>query len=648
MARTRPAVAAPQPANPWLFNAPIDLLIGAGAWTLPLLAFTWFASRHTGIDVAFAFTALTLICNHPHYMATIHRAYVDREALVRHRRYTVCVTVLLALILVVAHTLPALRPLIVSAYLYWSPWHYTAQSFGLALLFARRNGISPTPGERRWLYAGFVASYGVWLLASQARPSDDPYVLSLAIGPLLANPLAAVLAVFMLGAFAGVAMRSMRTAGRTASAPTLVLCSTQVLWFVAPWAVGMIGGPTAPSLYYTTGGLAFMHCAQYLWVTAYYTRAARRAPANAWSAWRYALVLVLGGIALFIPGPWIASSMAGIDLRESIIIFTAIVNLHHFVLDGALWKLRDPGLAAILVRGHRDSPRRAVPRARSVHPGLQWGLAVALLAIAAVDLCQRALTRDTASSRALALAHDLNAHDTRVDVRRAALLARIAQRDAAIELLRPIVAANPLHAPAQRLLASLLLAEERWGEADALYGAVVRRGGLDAAEYINLGVLRVRANDVGAAESAFRSALALDPTVADAHLNLAEALWRQGRRTEAIAPYEQYLAFADPHDAHGQRVYLVAALKLAEAHVQAHNVPAAVALLERTSHAAEHIEAWDLAVLGHSKTAQLLERDAEANAVVSHYESAIRAAQRGGDSARADQLRARHESYLRR
>ena len=78
-------------------------------------------------------------------------------------------------------------------------------------------------------------------------------------------------------------------------------------------------------------------------------------PGGVWRPWSYAGTLVAGGIALFVPGPWITSYLFQFDFTTSVLIFTAVVNIHHFILDGAVWKLRDGRIAALLI----DSQRRA-------------------------------------------------------------------------------------------------------------------------------------------------------------------------------------------------------------------------------------------------------------------------------------------------
>ncbi len=79
---------------------------------------------------------------------------------------------------------------------------------------------------------------------------------------------------------------------------------------------------------------------------------ARRYCGKASRNWRplaYFGVLVVGGIALFVPGPWLASRVLHHDFTASFLIFTALVNIHHFILDGAIWKLRDGRIASLLL-----------------------------------------------------------------------------------------------------------------------------------------------------------------------------------------------------------------------------------------------------------------------------------------------------------
>ena len=245
-------------------------------------------------------------------MATIYRAYGDQRDFAKYRTFTVHVTALVAAAGVLVHRFPAAAvPWLFTLYITWSPWHYTGQNYGLLMMFARRNGASPSAAERRALYGSFVASYVMLFLSFHSGVSDDPLVISLGVpGPLaIAGQLASATICAAAGGWA-----LWRLAGRiglkTMTAP-LTLFVTQLLWFVLPTAIEMGAGLGIPQTRYSTGILAILHSTQYLWITSYYAR--REALADGETTWRparYFLVLIVGGIALFIPGPWVVSYLS--------------------------------------------------------------------------------------------------------------------------------------------------------------------------------------------------------------------------------------------------------------------------------------------------------------------------------------------------
>ena len=95
MAKPRKAPAPPPPAPPagqaarsiWIDRPWIDLLIGCGGWSLPLLALSYTLVAGDVPRWSAVFYALALVCNYPHYMATIYRAY-GRDDRGAHRLYT--------------------------------------------------------------------------------------------------------------------------------------------------------------------------------------------------------------------------------------------------------------------------------------------------------------------------------------------------------------------------------------------------------------------------------------------------------------------------------------------------------------------------------------------------------------------------------
>jgi hypothetical protein len=137
----------------------VDLIVGCGAWSLPLLA---LAYPSAGADLpawTVVFYTLALVVNYPHYMATVYRAYHTKDEFFRYRLFTVHITALLLVTLAAAHWSSWLASWLVMIYFTWSPWHYMGQNFGLAMMFIHRNGIAIHKKDRNALKTAFVASY---------------------------------------------------------------------------------------------------------------------------------------------------------------------------------------------------------------------------------------------------------------------------------------------------------------------------------------------------------------------------------------------------------------------------------------------------------------------------------------------------------
>jgi tetratricopeptide (TPR) repeat protein len=590
-------VPAPRPSNRWIFNPAVDLLVGCGAWSLPLLALTFYLSKAQAVYVSFAFYFLGVFCNQPHYMATIYRAYRTPEDFNKYRFFTLYVTVFVALTVLIVHLAPTLFPWLLTFYLTWSPWHYTGQNFGISMMLARRAGAQPTPEDRNLIWWSYLASYVAWFLA--LHNTGTPAQPTLVILPLPGD-LARLgkLLFFILYLVAGVRghARMVRQVGVRRLAGPLTLFVTQFLWFLLPELLHETTSMEFPPTYSSAGILAFMHCAQYLWITSYYARRENEAVAPAAPQARpaapsfrfshYYLILIVGGIALFVPGPWLASRVFGYDLVESFFIFAALVNLHHFILDGAIWKLRDGRIARLLLGqnppvdehqvGHPDDAARPhlgwlfgpAPAARR----LRYGLAAGLLGLAALDQAQFWLTLKNAGPPALALAQQFNPQDTRVYFQRAQRFVAAGQNAAAMDELRRALAINPRNAPVQHLLGELLYRSGDTAAALAHYDRMATLFRPDLVVLVNSGILASQSGDPAKARARLEAALRLAPHDTQLHLYLAEALEAGGDVAAAIKQYELY-AELHADDATAPDVlpaYLDVGLKLGDLYVAAH------------------------------------------------------------------------------
>lgn len=535
----------------WLSKPALDLVVGCGAWSAPLLALVYVLGARYDASIALGFYALSLVCNYPHYMATLYRAYRTWGEAARYKLFTVHATVLLALTAAFVHWSPGWAPLFFTVFITWSPWHYTGQNFGIAMMFAQRAGAEPSRAERNWLRTAFVASYAMIFVAIHTGASEEPYVRSLGIPQGLATATSALC--FLL--FAVASARALwpmvaRTSARRMAA-VLTIVSTQFLWFVLPTALIWAFDSRLQRTSYSVGVLAFMHCAQYLWITSYYAkREAAAGDGSRWRPWVYAVSLVAGGIALFLPGPWIVSSLFHYDFTASFLIFSSLVNIHHFVVDGAIWKLRD-GRVARLLLGRREESTEEPRERRAWTEGwpaaarlARAAVVVALVGLGAVDVARFAWSLDRSNAASLERAARLTPFDVSVRTSIAKLRAAAGNIDDAVRTLEGAVAVDPYDATAQRALAHLLLENGRYEEAYRQHASMVRYVPADVDTLVNYGTLAAQFGHDDEAASALSRALAIDDAQPRAHLQLAEALSRLGRTAEAIPHYERYIVLA--------------------------------------------------------------------------------------------------------
>src|SRR5271169_509031 len=165
----------------WIYHPWLDLIVGCGAWSVPLLLLAYFSSVASTLTWSILFYVLALFFNYPHYMATIYRAYHTKEDFNKYRIFTVHITLLVALTVILSHFWIRSLPWLFTLYLSTSPWHYSGQNYGLFMMFARRAGAQSTALQRRVLYAAFLISYAVLLLSLHTGPSGDPLFASLNI-----------------------------------------------------------------------------------------------------------------------------------------------------------------------------------------------------------------------------------------------------------------------------------------------------------------------------------------------------------------------------------------------------------------------------------------------------------------------------------
>jgi tetratricopeptide (TPR) repeat protein len=389
------AVTTAAPASPWLFGPRSDLLFGCGLlYTILFGAFVFAGPELRGAQPIWVGAALTLLLGTPHYGATLVRVYERRRDRSSYVLFSLWATLAVIALFVAGLWLPAAGTFLITLYLTWSPWHYTGQNYGLAVMFLRRGGVPLDPGLKRWVYLSFLLSFVLVFVSMHtadhaARDVPAGYgslgvgfqALGIPIG--VAKPLGAGVFAAYLFALARCVWGFRRAPARVLL-PVALLSLSQILWFSLPFALQTFG--VAPRLdvlsfdfrthYFIW--IAAAHSLQYLWVTAYYARQAGN--------WRgqvpnYLRVFAAGAAAWTLPalafGPHALGPLA-FDHGLGILI-AAAVNLHHFILDGAIWKLRGR-IAEVLIRSGSDATGDEGERVALLRP-LVWASCAALLLI---------------------------------------------------------------------------------------------------------------------------------------------------------------------------------------------------------------------------------------------------------------------------
>lgn len=381
----------------WIHGRATDLLIGCGlAYILALPLLLAAAQTWSGRWPRLLMVAFPIVFAMPHYGATVLRVYEERSERRKYAFFSVHLTLgLLALLLFAVHD-PWLASLCVTIYFTWSPWHFAGQNYGLAMMFLRRRELVVPPLAKRSIHASFVLSALLAIVALHATGSATIYSVSpevdasmqgvrglrLGIPAPVASTLAITAGLSCLGTLL-LGMGLLRRAGASLSdlAPTLLLALTQSLWFVVPGLADAVFGMPLEVLVFAPVWISVAHSCQYLWITSYYAERGGSVP----SRLPYLVRCLLAGSLLFTaPILVLAPQRLGTIPYEAglALLYYSVLNIHHFMLDGAIWKLRDGRIGRALLQGRTRSGSEDCARPR--RPWLRtlvWSLGAACLGL---------------------------------------------------------------------------------------------------------------------------------------------------------------------------------------------------------------------------------------------------------------------------
>jgi len=219
-------------------------------------------------------------------------------------------------------------------YLVWSPYHYSRQAYGLSVMYAYRSGCAlEESGKRMILWVCLVPFFWTLLHPGGGTSLVLPPSFYAAL-PMLGAVMQTLTVLSLAGPIALFFwLRSRR--GQTLPLISLVVIVSNAIW----WSVF--------NYFNAFVWATVFHGLQYLAIVSIFhvKDQARRAPnARGWffhTATFYVTCLILGWV-LFFRWPQ-AYWLLGFSIVQSGLLVTAVINIHHFVVDAFIWKLRrDP------------------------------------------------------------------------------------------------------------------------------------------------------------------------------------------------------------------------------------------------------------------------------------------------------------------
>ena len=160
--------ARPRSSPPPLYfvNPAADWLMAGGGSITAFFLLRWFGPATRSDAVIAAAGMLSWVCNWPHFAATLWRLYHSKENIDRFPLTALLIPPVVLLGAAASFAYPeTVAPAFVKLFLLWSPYHFSGQTVGITMVYARRAGFEIGRLERLAL-SGFV--FGTYI-SSTAR-----------------------------------------------------------------------------------------------------------------------------------------------------------------------------------------------------------------------------------------------------------------------------------------------------------------------------------------------------------------------------------------------------------------------------------------------------------------------------------------------
>ena len=316
-------------------------IIGGGLSILAIPLLILFAADFDPLTLSL----VLLAANSTHFAASTVRLYTKPGAITDWPFVATGLPVVTLAVLTLCIALgDVLGSHLYSLALTWSPFHYAAQAYGLSMVYCRRSGYAVSTEGQRWLYAACMLPFLHAFAGSSGAGIEWFVAPSVLADPLVATARGALVAALAIATFAGPVLafwHLQRAAGAWPPAIVALLIASNGLWWVVFPYTGAFAWATV------------FHGLQYLAIVLiFHVKEQVAAPGNTMSPLLHSLrfyAISLGlayGLFHALPA---AYSALGFAHSEAILLVVAMINIHHFIVDRYIWRVRNDARNAAVV-----------------------------------------------------------------------------------------------------------------------------------------------------------------------------------------------------------------------------------------------------------------------------------------------------------
>jgi len=331
--------------NLYFINAPTDIFFIGGASFLLYACLAVFYTDVRTPEIITAGILLSWLINWPHFSMSTYRLYQNKANIQRYPFTAYAIPVIVFCGVILSFKFPLIvAPIFVKLFMIWSPYHFSGQTIGITFVYAMRSGINFSTLEKKvFSYFIYLTFFVVTIRSETSREGYSFYTIkypSFAIPHWIADIAEYCLWLSMASLVLLVIVWCYRNKKML---PIIVILPaiTQYFWFIQS-----VYQPSFQEF------VPLLHSLQYMiiaWGLQLKDKLDTKGikPSSRYvklETLRWFLINFAGGALLFYFLPKIPEAM-GYNTLFSIAVIFAAIQIHHFFVDGVIWKLRNSSVS---------------------------------------------------------------------------------------------------------------------------------------------------------------------------------------------------------------------------------------------------------------------------------------------------------------